>query len=1008
MDAKAFLSTVVPWTDGYATIHWQAPGKNKPFLGQSCKTVDEAVELVRQLKGKRVNIYFCLSRQRFNSGQRSRAGATEMNALWLEGDVDPNNPKAFPTLKDAVVGIIKFCDGQQIPRPSLIVRSGTGVHAYLLSNRDLPVEDWQPYADALINAVKVAGLTIKDIGVTGDAARVLRVPGTLNYKYDPPQPVEVLTKWSTLERHDFSMILARMKELAPAGPKRNAKLRLGPLPDAFKHLLITPLGRGIPDPPPLPFAPIRKGCAWLREAFETGGKNMTGNMQWNLLTLCATWMENGNELAHQLVNQHPGYDFQSTEGLWDRKIRERRDKDLGWPRCRTVSDSGCGHCKSCPNFIFDKSPLHLGLGASAASSGGGAKSSSNGSKAYAEDQKADGQKGQSQIDIEEEIKNLGGRRPKEARLPEGFAIDEEGRICGYIASDVKKNTPPRLLHILKTQIKDPTLQHQNGQFGLGFTASTDRGNWHEVFLPSANNTVELGLVKALANKFVIHNPDPEAKKMLDQFPASWIDLLRQEDVATRDSGTMGWRYEDGEKIGFVFGNTLYHESGEERQLVAVADNEFRSHYQPVGKKEVWLKACKLLTDRKRPELDILIAIGFAAPLMVFAGTLYGATLSVWGEPGTSKSTAQQVAAAIFGHPKQTREALTSTPKSVMRRLGLCRNLAAYWDDIQDERHQEGLFQTMFVAAGGAEGGRLNTDATMKERLEWQTLLVACSNASFVEYLVKKQKSTTAGIRRVFEFEYNRNPNEPGMINAMAAGQIFAELEHNYGVVGAEYAKLLATEHPQIKALVISTMNAFTEAVNGSSEETFWWGICGVILTGAALGNRLGAEFDLVAMNDFLQKAFLENRRLRDTEGTDSGTYGHTEMALVNFMNHYVGAGHCLWVAKAYGHRGMQMNILNTMQGNRQIVVQIARDENTIYFSKKMFRDYLYKAEINVRQVYDGLAKHFKAKEIKVTLGAGTSLAHTQESCFMIKVPNNPKHPLHEVLCAQGAPKYSVP
>ena len=45
------------------------------------------------------------------------------------------------------------------------------------------------------------------------------------------------------------------------------------------------------------------------------------------------------------------------------------------------------------------------------------------------------------------------------------------------------------------------------------------------------------------------------------------------------------------------------------------------------------------------------------------------------------------------------------------RLGRTKNLPAYWDDIQDERHQEALFQTMFVATEGAEGGRLNTDAT---------------------------------------------------------------------------------------------------------------------------------------------------------------------------------------------------------------------------------------------------------------------------------------------------------
>src|SRR4029434_8148482 len=104
---------------------------------------------------------------------------------------------------------------------------------------------------------------------------------------------------------------------------------------------------------------------------------------------------------------------------------------------------------------------------------------------------------------------------------------------------------------------------------------------------------------------------------------------------------------------------------------------------------------------------------FAAPLATFTGSIYGGIVSCWGPPGTSKSTAQQVAAAVFGHPKQTRESLNSTPKSVQGRLGRTRNLAAYWDDVQDERHQEHLFDCMFIASEGAEGGRLNPDASMK-------------------------------------------------------------------------------------------------------------------------------------------------------------------------------------------------------------------------------------------------------------------------------------------------------
>ena len=107
---------------------------------------------------------------------------------------------------------------------------------------------------------------------------------------------------------------------------------------------------------------------------------------------------------------------------------------------------------------------------------------------------------------------------------------------------------------------------------------------------------------------------------------------------------------------------------------------------------------------------------------------------------------------------------------------------------------------------------------MKVRLEWQTLLTACSNASFVEFLAKKQKSTTAGMRRVLEFEYNKQPNEPGIVDATDASKIFSQLEHNYGMIGVEYARMLATEHRTIDVMVSNTIKKFAASVDGTGDE----------------------------------------------------------------------------------------------------------------------------------------------------------------------------------------------
>jgi Domain of unknown function (DUF927) len=953
VDVKAFLAQVLAWDiPGYTTVHWQQRPKG-PFLGRSCHSIDDVIATVERLSQiPMLDIYFCLSRQQLNSGERSRKNARGFKCLFLDADVDPGNPNKYQTQAEALIAIFKFCDAVGIPRPSIVVASGGGLHAYWLSDHSLTVEEWQPYADALKVIALDAGLLF-DAGVTGDAARVLRVPGTQNWKLDNPRPVYVLSRWSPGTKYNFAEIFDNFEITAPI---KKQKLVVN---SAFAHLKITELAEGIDTPPPPTFESIIKECPWLREAYETGGKAYP-QPQWNLTTLVATFMENGNELAHRLGNKYPTYNYGKAEDLWHRKMRERRDKNLGWPSCRAISYAGAAHCRTCKHFVEDRSPLNFG------------------SRPF-EDPDAEPE--------DEDLKELGGTRPPDLQLPPGYALNEAGRICAIIRAKVTKGkrTPARLLQLFSNVIRNPTLQFQEGMFGLSFISTTDKGGEHEVFL-SCVNTLSAGVLSHLRSKLVMWASSTEMDKIVQVFAEAWLDKIRALHVAQRDAGTLGWRYENGVRVGFAYGGVLHMSSGATAPLTNTSEDEFRKWYMPVGKKEVWLRAAKLLTDRQQPELDIIIAVAFAAPLVPFIGNMYGAILSIWGEPGTAKSTAQQVAAAVWGHPKQTRESLTSTPKSVQGRLGRIKNLPAYWDDIQDEKHQDYLSQTMFVATEGTEGGRLNPDATYKERKDWQTMLVACSNASFVEYLLKKQKSTTAGLRRVLEFTFNKNPDNRGMVNALDANRTFAELEHNFGVVGFEYAKILATEHAEIAELVKRISDQFTEKVQGESDETFWIGLCGTLLAGAELACRLGAEIDVVRMEQFLLHVLLRNREIRRTEGTEGGSVANTEMGLSGFLNKYVGEGQILYVDAMYRHRSVTVTPIHYPTANRQIMIQISVNERKIVLSKRAFREYLQEQGIHTRQVLDGLVKYYHAKDIKIAIGGGTSVAQAQEHCIEMPIP----------------------
>jgi Domain of unknown function (DUF927) len=969
MDQRAFLAAIVPWESGYVSINWRRSDLDK-WSGRFVRSLDDALRVIDALIAGPNDIYVCLSSQKEVLRQRKGLNAAALKATWADIDVNmvppghsDHDPDKYDTVDQAVISVYEFCIAAKIPNPSLVVLTGGGVHVYWLSDRVLLVKEWRKYANGLKAAMRIHGLKA-DAGLTTDAVRLLRIIRTFNNKYSPPRPVRLFPRCCNGACHDFSVVFADLVALRPPVEAAREEPMIDVAP-AFKHLGTgQPLGEGIEfDKRPIPLEPILPQCGFLHEAWETGGKNFD-NTLWNLVNLICTFLENGNELIHRLGHQHPDYSYDETEKEWDRKNRERRDSRLGWPQCRTIQDNGCSHCDSCPHLILNKSPLNIG---------------------YA----APSQPAAAVTDEDEEISALGGERPPHLRLPEGFCRSKARKqICAVIrdVTTTKKVIPGRLVPLFNGQFDNVSLLRHGATMGIAFTATTDREETVDMFLSVDDCCNRVKLYNYMSKKNVGHIVDIEIENMGAKFTSSWLDLLQAEDVAVREQGAMGWQFDkDGRHSGFAYGGKLHRTDGTALALRIVNDDEFHSWYKPVGQREVWLKAAKLLTDRRRPELDIIMSIAFAAPLTAFVGTLYGAILSVWGDPGTAKSTAQQVAAAVWGHPKQTRESLTSTPKSVQGRLGRTRNLPAYWDDVQDERHQEALFQTMFVASEGTEGGRLNSDASYKQRLEWQTLLVACSNASFVDYLTRKQRSTTAGIRRVFEIEFRKRDDDVGMIDALDASRTFAQLEHNYGVIGAEYAALLAREHTEVDALMAETVRRFSKTVSAVGDESFWLGICSTLIAGATLANRLGAEMDLVGMEEYLNYAFLNNRYIRRDEGSEAGTYANTERALTDFLNTY-GRSNTLFVDKNFVHRNEPINPLSWPQPGRPVYVQVSRDERTIRISKKALRDYLWDSNTQPQPVFAGLKKWLGAKETRLTLGGGTAYTGTQEQCIEILVP----------------------
>jgi hypothetical protein len=125
---------------------------------------------------------------------RTAANTSGAFAFWMDIDCGEDKAKAdkgYLTENDALAAVKKFSKDAGLPELTYIVSSGGGLHVYWVLDTVVDRNTWQAYATKLKALTKVLVL-LADDSRTSDIASVLRVPGTLNYKYDPPRPVTLL------------------------------------------------------------------------------------------------------------------------------------------------------------------------------------------------------------------------------------------------------------------------------------------------------------------------------------------------------------------------------------------------------------------------------------------------------------------------------------------------------------------------------------------------------------------------------------------------------------------------------------------------------------------------------------------------------------------------------------------------------------------------------------------------------------------------------------------------
>ena len=166
----------------------------------------EAIALITAAITRNEDVFVALARFREGSTNRKSELAESFLSVWV--DIDCGEGKPYQNKDSAVDALLGFVEKMQLPHPSPMVDSGNGIHAYWCFKDPITKVAWKACAEQLKCVCHSLGLEIDRV-VTADAARVMRVPSSLNYKDRAnPKTVSVIGqdingKTSLIDFNDF-------------------------------------------------------------------------------------------------------------------------------------------------------------------------------------------------------------------------------------------------------------------------------------------------------------------------------------------------------------------------------------------------------------------------------------------------------------------------------------------------------------------------------------------------------------------------------------------------------------------------------------------------------------------------------------------------------------------------------------------------------------------------------------------------------------------------------------
>lgn len=971
-DAREFLGKVLPWPsedqEGYINIHTLTAGRSG-MGGQAFRDVDAAMRFINRLlhNGEQVNIYVCMSRQRiaqpattksgwqYLKARRNQENAVALKSLYLDLDVGESDGK-FSSFEEMQGEFLRFLKETGLPRPSIGICSGNGGHVHWVFTREVTPIEYLVIAHALIEACKQHGLKV-DGGVTTDTARVLRPVG-YNYKdVHHPKPVKVWFPYGKEHEYaDIEKLLEKYKTVVPSTVVASRSIFIDPTLFPPRPPILVPSAPQAGVETTMPQEEIR---ACLDAIPNTGGPN------WEL------WNTTGMRIYAACDGQQYGLDE------WQRWS----DKNV------VATTAGKDTCQDRWATFHHSPPTHTGAGALV----NAARVSLGDASWFPKRTVQLTQQVTPQV-TPQVTSPLGTCNT----LPPPYLRDHQGRVY-YVKQAKEEEDEDDIIFVSDYPMINGWLQGD---------PKKDEAAWlhFETTIRNTNVPIELELehVGQIAMRGVLNKqgfmimPGSAAADKLGRFMVSWVQHL-QDNTIPMNSCSFGWNVENSIVDGFIYAGRKWTPAGDEP--ASSPDPVLHRAYSPTSDNiQLWKDAAKVITDQKRPELDVIIASSFAAPLVKCTG-YPGVLISVYSlDSGVGKTTAMNIAQAVWGNPRR-KNSLSDTANSLMNKMGALKSLPIYWDEVKTDEQIKRFVEITFNTAEGTEKARLNRRGKQIEPGDWNTLLVSATNSSLLNYVVLHTNTTTAGLYRILEYKIDRAPkNAIGRLVPSDAQCIVSELNDAYGAVGKDYASYLGGNYVELKKEVAEESRRIHTDVDAIEDERFWVLAIAVLIVGARIAKRREyVDFNEASLREFLYGVMKEMRETRDDQTVDMSQDINLSDRLQQFLN-AARANHLLITERVNQGPGrpttkVVIPVLNRDVSRLQGVwVQVGAKDKIMRISSSAFGEWCHNKGYSRIDLIRQMISKFHFRRIYGRIGAGTGIVEitgTTEQIYEVDLAATP-------------------